>query len=212
MAEGQYMFTFTDKKVGRRVTDEKCFNDLYDLYMYRNFKKKLVLVFENKIAYELPLKMISVKWAVACAERSLHIFEEKRPLDDRPRLAIEAAKRWIIDPRTDASSYYVQSMGAATGPAYAAAYTAASAGASDGDNAASYAAFAVAYADNTIAVYYANAGAIYNAAYSDQQNWSRNKLKEIVEEYLNNYRHLLKNTLKHLIIPELSDIIIKYVF
>jgi len=40
----------------------------------------------------------------------------------------------------------------------------------------------------------------------DQKNWSRNKLKEIAEEYL------LKNTLKHLIIPELSDIIIKYVF
>ena len=46
----------------------------------------------------------------------------------------------------------------------------------------------------------------------DHQNWSRNKLTEIVEEYLNNYRHLLKNTIKHLIIPELSDIIIKYVF
>ena len=26
-----------------------------------------------------------------------------------------------------------------------------------------------------------------------------------------NYRHFLKNTLEHLIIPELSDIIIKYV-
>jgi len=46
------MFTFTDKEVGSLLTDEKCFNDLYDLYMYRNFKNKLVLVFENKIAYE----------------------------------------------------------------------------------------------------------------------------------------------------------------
>ena len=41
-------------------------------------------------------------------------------------------------------------------------------------------------------------------------NWSHNKLKEIGEEYLY-YRKDLKNILKHLIIPELSDIIIKYV-
>ena len=31
-------------------------------------------------------------WAIACAELVLPIFEEKHPDDDRPRLAIEAAK------------------------------------------------------------------------------------------------------------------------
>ena len=82
------MFTLTDKEVGSLLTDEKCFNDLYDLYMYRNFKNKLVLVLEDQIVYELPLKMISVKWAVACAERCLHFFEEERPYDNRPRKAI----------------------------------------------------------------------------------------------------------------------------
>jgi hypothetical protein len=33
-------------------------------------------------------------WAADCAERALPLFEEKRPKDDRPRKAIEAARAW----------------------------------------------------------------------------------------------------------------------
>jgi hypothetical protein len=33
-------------------------------------------------------------WAADCAERILPYFEEKRPGDDRPRKAIEAARAW----------------------------------------------------------------------------------------------------------------------
>ncbi len=33
-------------------------------------------------------------WAADCAERVLPYFEEKRPEDDRPRKAIEAARAW----------------------------------------------------------------------------------------------------------------------
>jgi len=213
------MFTLTDKEVGSLLTDEKCFNDLYDLYMYRNFKNKLVLVLEDQIVYELPLKMISVKWAVACAERCLHIFEEKIPDDNRPRLAIEAARQWIIDPTANAASaadsahatannayaaaavYY-----AANAAVYAAAYTAYAADAADNIYAAVYADYAIANA--------ARAAARSADAYVDadaEQKWSRNKLKEIIGEYLNDYKRDLKNTLIRNIIPELSDIIINYV-
>jgi len=224
------MFTFTDKKVGSLLTDEKCFNDLYDLYKNRKFKNKLVLVLENRIAYELPLKIISVKWAVACAERCLHFFEEKIPDDNRPRKAIEAAQQWIID-QTNATAN-------AARIAYAAVYATQAAHASRADVTAYYAADAAADAARATAnaanaasnaaasaYYAANAAAnAANAANADstdlsEQKWSRNKLKEIVGEYLNDYRSDLKNTLIVLgltrvrvhIIPELSDIIIKYV-
>ena len=33
-------------------------------------------------------------WAADCAEHVLHAFEQAQPLDDRPRLAIEAARAW----------------------------------------------------------------------------------------------------------------------
>jgi hypothetical protein len=33
-------------------------------------------------------------WAADCAERVLHLFEEKRPGDDRPRHAIELGRAW----------------------------------------------------------------------------------------------------------------------
>jgi hypothetical protein len=34
-------------------------------------------------------------WAADCAEHVLHLFEEVRPGDDRPRKAIEQARAWI---------------------------------------------------------------------------------------------------------------------
>jgi len=33
-------------------------------------------------------------WAADCAEHVLHLFEEERPDDDRPRVAIEAGRAW----------------------------------------------------------------------------------------------------------------------
>jgi len=206
------MFTFTDKKVGSLLI-EKCFNDLYDLYKNRKLKNKLVLVLENRIAYELPLKIISVKWAVACAERCLHFFEEKIPDDNRPRKAIEAAQQWIID-QTNATA-------TAAHIAYAAVYAYNDAAASPtaavyAANAAANAANAAAYSARSAAyaATYAAANFAYAANDSDvnaEQKWSRNKLIEIVGEYFNDYRNDLKNTLIVHIIPELSDIIIKYV-
>ncbi len=34
------------------------------------------------------------KWAADCAQHVLHLFEEERPDDDRPRIAIEQARTW----------------------------------------------------------------------------------------------------------------------
>ena len=60
----------------------------------------------------------AVSWAVECAESVLPIFEEKRPGDDRPRRAIQAAKDWI-DGKITANA-----ANAAANAAYAAAYAA----------------------------------------------------------------------------------------
>ena len=37
------------------------------------------------------------KWAADCAQHVLHLFEEERPDDDRPRIAIEQARAWARD-------------------------------------------------------------------------------------------------------------------
>lgn len=34
-------------------------------------------------------------WAADCAEHALHLFEEQRPFDARPRHAIEQARAWV---------------------------------------------------------------------------------------------------------------------
>jgi hypothetical protein len=59
--------------------------------------------------------------ACDCAELSLPIFEEKYPNDKRPRVAIEAARKWAIG---DATINEVQSGAAAAYAANAAFYAA----------------------------------------------------------------------------------------
>lgn len=43
-------------------------------------------------------KKICVSFAIACAEKYLPIFEQAYPDDDKPRKAIEAAKKWLQIP------------------------------------------------------------------------------------------------------------------
>jgi hypothetical protein len=57
------------------------------------------------------------EFAIWCAEETLHIFEDRFPNDDRPRLAIEAAKIVTENPTEKNKS-------AADAAAYAAAYAA----------------------------------------------------------------------------------------
>jgi len=74
-----------------------------------------------------------VEIAVYSAELALHIFEERYPNDDRPRKAIEAAKKYLAsNNNADAD--------------YATAYDAANAAAADASYAAAYATVYAAYA------------------------------------------------------------------
>jgi hypothetical protein len=66
-----------------------------------------------------------VLWACACAELVLDIFEKKYPKDKRPREAINAARKWVIDPTeenrnaSDASAYAAHAAAAAAHAAHA---------------------------------------------------------------------------------------------
>ena len=98
-----------------------------------------------------------VSYAVFAAELVLPIYEKKYPEDKRPRQAIEAAKKCIIDPSPENKN------AAATAHAYAAvaAYAAAAAD-------AAYAAADAAYAAHVYAAYAAAdaATAAADAAYA----------------------------------------------
>ena len=53
---------------------------------------------EMRLVKELPVKAICVRFAIACARRSLSNYEKKYPNDGRPRKAIEAAEAYLKDP------------------------------------------------------------------------------------------------------------------
>jgi hypothetical protein len=74
----------------------------------------------------------AVLFSIFCAEQCISIFENKYPEDSRPRLAIEAAKKWLFDPteknKMDAAdAAHTAAYAAADGAAHAAAYAAADA-------------------------------------------------------------------------------------
>jgi hypothetical protein len=75
-------------------------------------------------------KKDAVAFAIFAAEQVIGIFEAKRPGDERPRKAIEAAKAWLADPseenRQAADAAYASDAAYAAYAAYAyAAYAAA---------------------------------------------------------------------------------------
>jgi len=72
-------------------------------------------------------KQQTVGIACLCARRSLVIFEKEYPKENRPRLAIEAAEKWVKNPTKenqkicDAAAYAAAYAAAAYAAAYAAA-------------------------------------------------------------------------------------------
>ncbi len=62
-----------------------------------------------------------------CVEHTLHFFEEERPDDNRPRLAIEAARRSITDHSEESTAARAAAWAAAWAAAGAAAWAAAGA-------------------------------------------------------------------------------------
>jgi hypothetical protein len=86
----------------------------------------------------------NVRWAIFSARSVLHIFEEKYPEDKRPREAIEAAEKWLIDKSWTTYAAWSAAYSAAVDAAYAAhaAARAAAWSAADAARAAAYAAHA----------------------------------------------------------------------
>ena len=100
-----------------------------------------------------------------CADSVLHIFQNRYPNDDRPRLALQSAREYLADPSLEnnkkckAAAYAAANAYAAAAAGAAYAYAAA---------AAAYAADAAAYAADTAA--YAAAYAAVDAAYASAVN------------------------------------------
>jgi hypothetical protein len=69
-------------------------------------------------------------WALVCAEHVLHLFEDQRPADSRPRDALEIGRAWIRGelPMTDAHNAAFQANAAARGMADPVKFAALSAG------------------------------------------------------------------------------------
>lgn len=150
----------------------------------------------------LPQTLI-VSWASDCAEHVLGMFEGKHPTDNRPRLAIAAARGWVagtvtgVEAQEVADAAYAGAAAAYAAPtaadaayaayaAAAAAYAAAAVVPAYASADAVYAAYA-AYAAATDAAAYAHAAAVY-AAYSaaiaasaaSERVWQRNRLRELL--------------------------------
>lgn len=68
----------------------------------------------------------NVKWSLLCAESIIHLYETKYPKDNRPRLALETANAFILDP-SEKNKDAANAANAAAYAAYAAANAAANA-------------------------------------------------------------------------------------
>jgi hypothetical protein len=112
---------------------------------------------------EKKVRLVRVAFAILCAESVIAIYEKHYPNDDRPRQAIEAARKYLKKP----TNAYAANADAAAAAAYAAyaAYAAANAAAN-----AAYAAYAAAYAAAN--AYAAAAYAAYAADAADAANAS----------------------------------------
>ena len=78
-------------------------------------------------AQQLAFKRWNVKIAVRKARSVLHLFEDEYPDDNRPRLAIEAAERWLAEPTEENAQLADEAAEAAEEATWAAVWAAAAA-------------------------------------------------------------------------------------
>jgi len=117
----------------------------------KSIKEKLHLDWANWLIVRTMKYKQYVAYAIYAAEQVIDIYEKKNPEDDRPRRAIEAAKKCLKKKTKKAAAYayaaYAYAADAAAYAADAAAYAAAAAAAVYVDayaaDAAAYAAYAV---------------------------------------------------------------------
>lgn len=121
-------------------------------------------------------KLQVVQIAIFVAELVIHIFEAKYPTDERPRKAIEAAKKCLETPSDE--TYSASANAAASAYAAAAYYTNGSAYVSA---AASYAA---AYSANAAACSADNANIYATATAYEATKASRNDIRKKISDYI----------------------------
>jgi len=110
--------------------------------------KKDKLNWANWLIVRIMTRKQYLAYAIFAAEQVINIYEKKRPIDIRPRLAIEAAKKVLKDDSKKNRNAAYAATDTADAAAYVyAAYAAAYAAADTADAAAyAYAAYAAAYA------------------------------------------------------------------
>jgi len=134
---------------------ENSINDPIEIIKYF-IKKKEHLDWGNWLIVRIFNKKQKVQYAVFAAKQVISIYERKYPNDDRPRIAIKAAEKYLNNPTKSNKNTAAAAAYAAADAAAAAAYAAADAAA------------AAAYAD--AAAYAAAADAAYAAdAYAAKQ-------------------------------------------
>jgi hypothetical protein len=97
-----YAYAFVYRTVSKR------YEDPYLAYQNHSSQTTLCRILSDQVVEILPERLISVKWAVACAQRVLNVFEKQYPDDKRPRQAILATKQWIKIVETRASFTTIQ--------------------------------------------------------------------------------------------------------
>ena len=157
---------------------------------------------QMRLVKELPTKLITVRFAVACARHTLDKFEVKYPEDKRPREALDAAEAWVKDPSEanrsaawsaarSAASAAESAAWSAASAAESAAWSAASAAESAAWSAAESAAWSAASAARSAArsaasaaesAAWSAASAARSAARETEVAWQRKTLLKIVDE------------------------------
>ena len=121
---------------------------------------------EMRLTQEIPNKVLR-QFAIDCARRILHIFEEKYPIDTRPRRALEAARTYLQNPCEENRLTLVNASYAS----YAATHAARAAYVSyDAANAAANAANA------------ANAAYALYVAYDAERKWQNRHLLNLIRK------------------------------
>ena len=64
-------------------------------WAFPNEKAKGLIGFKIQMKIDKEDQKLLALWAADCAEHVLHLFEENYPKDDRPRKAIEYARKWV---------------------------------------------------------------------------------------------------------------------
>jgi len=114
-------------------------------------------------------------FAVACAEHTLHFFEDKYPEDKRPRQAVEFARTLIDNPQAAESAAESAAWSAAESAAESAAWSAA-------ESAARSAAWSAARSAAWSAARSAAESAARSAE-SAENKWQADKLRELISPF-----------------------------